>query len=132
MKNDVPVPAGQTIGDFLAGHNHGNDAHAISAALAQLVREVRDTDRKGSLSITITLTPEDKIPGAMMIVVDHKANSPVKPCADLFYSDDSGRLLKHDPRQLRMNIDSDPDGDTEVAEARRKLAEQRRAEQEKT
>lgn len=92
--------------------NRGAVADEAAAALAELVAAVRDTGRKGTVKLTITVAPFSGSEEVIQVTgtVDLKAPKPHQP-ASIFYADDTGSLSRNDPNALPMFTERDvPEG----------------------
>ena len=80
-------------------------AHAeASRALNDLVAAVRDTGKKGSMSITVELAPLKGSSNQILVAARVVAKPPKSdPGAAMFYVDTSGNLTREDPNQLVLD-----------------------------
>jgi hypothetical protein len=80
-------------------------AHAeASRALHDLVAAVRDTGKKGSMSVALVLSPLKGSHDQLVVAAQVTAKPPKsEPAAAIFYADDDGNLTRHDPRQLEID-----------------------------
>lgn len=92
-------PPAPTEGAFIAclqGLQAGTSIDKFDYELAELVRAVRATKRKGKLTLTLTIRPKAK--GGVMVLDNIKASPPKEEDAEsFFYTDDAGRLLQNNP-----------------------------------
>lgn len=86
--------------DFLREQAGGRTHAELTEALAEVVAAVRDTGKKGSLQLTISITPLKNSNGALTV---GDAVKKVVPAHDrrtsIFYATDGGSLVKDDPAQ---------------------------------
>lgn len=86
--------------DFLREQANGRTHAELTDALAEVVSAIRDTGKKGSIALTITITPV-KNGGGVLTVAD--AVKKVVPQHDrrtsMFYPTRTGSLVKDDPAQ---------------------------------
>lgn len=82
-------------------------AHAeASRALNDLVAAVRDTGKKGSMTVSIELGPLKGSSDQLLVAARVTAKPPKsEPGAAVFYIDDAGNLTRHDPRQMALELD---------------------------
>lgn len=89
---------------FLKDHARGKTAHDMSVELQAVVKAIRETGGKGSVTLKIHLMPAngdvDRI-----IVTDQITTITPKPArtASLFFSDDNGSMSRTDP-QMTMEF----------------------------
>lgn len=87
----------QDFAAWLTQQNRGRTNTELSAALTELIKQCRATGRKGTLQLTISVTPE----GDHFLASDEitlKAPQPKRPPA-VWFADDNGRLQRTDPNQ---------------------------------
>lgn len=98
-------PATDVLSDLRSG-----SAHELTAAMAELAQAVQATNKKGTLTYKVTMSPSKTDDQAVAIVDDIvlKTPRPERPATLMFVSD-SGSLSKHDPRQRTL-----PGTDAEV------------------
>lgn len=89
--------------DVLLDLNAGRTHNELSEALHELTQAVKDTGRKGTLTLTIQVA-QMKNTGGTLVVSDRVAVK--KPQADrvdsIFFTDSDGNLSRKDPRQLTL------------------------------
>lgn len=115
----MATPSNNTPADAEAGNNfvavlnqlrRGAAVVDASEGLAEVVKAVRKTGKKGKLTITITVVPLNK--GAAVDIVDEVNTKLPKPNmgSSLFFADDDGALMRNDPRQgeLKLTVLDDP------------------------
>jgi hypothetical protein len=90
--------------DFIREQAKGATHDELSEALQDLVAKVRDTGKKGSLSLTIEVEPM-KGDSKVLIVTDAiKLKLPEHDRqASLFYADKASNLVREDPDQLSFD-----------------------------
>ncbi|WP_310962107.1 hypothetical protein [Nocardioides terrisoli] len=88
--------------DWLREQSHGKTHDEMGDALYDLVSRVRDTGKKGTVSLTISVSLLDKDPEGPLLIADEiKLRLPEhdrKP--SIFYADKDGNLTRTDPGQL--------------------------------
>lgn len=76
----------------------------LSARLRDVIQAVRQTEKKGSLVLKLTVSPAVK--GSGDIVVIEASMRSTKPEPELgktiFYTTEEGDLLQQDPNQMKM------------------------------
>ena len=87
--------------DWLREQQSGRTHDELTDALATLAAAVKETGKKGSISLTITVAPFDKGNGAALTVTDLvKVALPQHDRRkSIFYADDNGNLTRDDPMQ---------------------------------
>jgi hypothetical protein len=90
--------------DFLREHGNGRTHDELSDALHDLISRVKDTGKKGSVSLTIQVEPMKK-DDRMVVVSDAiKVKLPEhdRP-AGVWFTDRDGNLSRNDPDQLSFD-----------------------------
>jgi len=87
---------------FLAAQAGGGTAVELSDGLAELVRRVADTGKKGSISLTVAVEPMKGGDGKTMVVKDsiNLKLPEYDRTASVYFTDSDGRLHRNDPRQM--------------------------------
>lgn len=99
---DDPVirPFADALREMQAGRTHTE----LSEQLHELIARVRDTGKKGSLTLTITVAPVKNASENTLTVSD--VVTAKLPAHDrrvsLFYADADGNLTRRDPNQLEF------------------------------
>ena len=89
---------------FLQEQRRGALHGELSDSLQALVQAVAEHGKGGSLTLTIGIKPNAD--GVTMTVSDKvavKAPEPERGAA-IFFADDAGNLVRHDPRQLEIPV----------------------------
>lgn len=87
--------------DFLREQSGGNTHDEMSECLHDLVSRVRDTGKKGSVQLTITVAPMKDDIDTLVVSDEIKLKLPEHDRkASIFYPDANGNLSRRDPRQL--------------------------------
>ena len=86
--------------------NKGTTDAELTEALANLVQQVRDTHKKGSISLTLSVSMlNDTQEDVMKITPDIKLSLPkVSQHASVFWSTADGDLLRNDPQQMGLEF----------------------------
>jgi hypothetical protein len=109
--------------DFLAEHNRGAGHTRASEELQRVVTAVRDTGKKGVLTVKVSVEPMKNAPDTLLttVVVDAKVPEDA-PKAAVFYADEDGNLTRTDPNQLQFDglreVDQPTLRDTDAAAAK--------------
>lgn len=86
--------------DFLHEQAGGRTHEELTEALAEVVAAVRDTGKKGTLTLTLTVTPLKNGGGALTVTDSVKKGVPIHDRrASIFYATNSGSLTRDDPMQ---------------------------------
>lgn len=86
---------------WLIEQSGGKTHEELSAALYDLVGRVRDTGKKGSLSLTVNVGPLKGDIDVLVVDDEIKLRLPEHDRkASLFYPDKDGNLTRRDPNQL--------------------------------
>lgn len=100
MPND-PTPHARPFSDFLREHGAGRTHDELSEALHDLIRKVKDTGKKGSVSLAIVVEPVKK--DDRLVIVSDKITLRMpehdRPSA-MWFTDRNGNLTRSDPDQL--------------------------------
>lgn len=91
----------------IATMNKGNTDIELSEALANLVQKVRETHKKGSVTLTLNVAMlNDSHEDVMKITPDIKLSLPkvAQPTA-VFWSTADGDLLRNDPQQMGIEFE---------------------------
>ena len=100
----MPQPDARTrpFADVLRDLNRGRTHTELSEAMQSLVAAVVETGRKGTLTLTVTISPTGD-DGAVKLTDQLAVKTPsFDRAASLFYVDDEHNLSRTDPRQLEM------------------------------
>lgn len=97
-------PVIRPFADWLREQSSGSTHEELGDALFDLVARVRDTGKKGSLSLTITVAPMDKDVDVLVVTDEIRLKLPEHDRkASLFYPDKTGNLSRSDPQQLTFD-----------------------------
>jgi len=109
--NDGPEP--RPFATWLLEQSGGKTHEELSDALYDLVGRVRDTGKKGSVSLTVTVGPLKGDVGVLIVSDEIKLRLPEHDRkASLFYPDRHGNLTRRDPNQLTFDGLRELDGQT--------------------
>lgn len=90
---------------LVEAHNRGKVSEQWAEKLAEVSKAVRDTGRKGSVSLVITMKPdaESKVDNLVEFDVSVSAKVPQKKHPrKLYYVGKRGELTEDDPRQMQL------------------------------
>jgi hypothetical protein len=92
--------------EFLSYQRSGTLLADIGEEVSKLARAVRDTGKKGTLTITFTIEPAGRSLGGQIKIEDKIVAKPPRPdVADtLMYVDSNGKLSRRDPRQPTLPL----------------------------
>ncbi len=101
VTDDIPV---RPFAELMMLLDHGVAHAEASRALHDLVAAVRDAGKKGSMSIVLTVSPLKGSDAQVVVGAQVTAKPPKsEPAAAVFFLDDTGNLVRNDPRQLEMD-----------------------------
>lgn len=101
---EVPPTTARAFDAFLREQRRGGVVYDLGEALQRLVTAVEETRKGGSLTLKLTLKPDEKY-GTAVEVADQitvKIPEPSKP-SSLFYMDGSHNLVRHDPAAMTIH-----------------------------
>lgn len=87
---------------FLITHAKGRANDEMTVQLAQLVQAVKDTGKKGSITLQLVVEPDKKVENVVRIEDKISASIPKESRASMWYTDDDGQLHRDDPAQTAM------------------------------
>lgn len=88
---------------FLMEHARGRSHDELSAALRALVLAVAETGKSGKLTYTVTIKPQRKVEGAVLVADSIKSTLPEFDRAEsIFFTTDAGDLSRTDPHQTEL------------------------------
>lgn len=100
--------------DFLEEHNSGKSDNIASDALRRLVEAVRETGKKGSVTVKVDVAPLKDAEGMVTVTVNVAEKLPITPPRPaIFFTDDDGNLSRRDPSQRTLfdeDVRSTPSG----------------------
>lgn len=100
-----PTPApepepGRLFADFIREQANGRTHDELTEALQAVALAVRETGKKGTLQLTIAITPVKGLSGAVQITDTVKVSRPTRDRpAPVFFVTEAGRVQKDDPQQ---------------------------------
>lgn len=99
------------FGALLSQIDQGFFEKEVQDNLRELMAAITDTQKKGTITLTITIAPKPKF-RAMGVTGDVKIGKPKHPAIEtLFFPTPDGNLTRHDPRQIHM-FDNQPTPNT--------------------
>lgn len=101
----VDDPHIRPFGNFLQEQNGGKTHNELSEALYDLIARVRDTGKKGSVQLTVSVEMLKNTAGEMLAVTDEiKLKLPEhERHGSIYYSDDQGNLSRANPNQPELS-----------------------------
>lgn len=98
---------------------YGNLLNEASELLADAVQAARDTRKKATVTLTITVNPDKADTGQYTLEDDLKSKLPKLPKgATIMFGTPEGNLQRNDPRQGSLNLRSvDDERPTELKQA---------------
>lgn len=92
----------ETLNDI----RQGAIADEMGEQLADLVKTIRETGGKGSISLTLTIKPAGKTNTEQLVVSDQIVVKKPKPeqGTSILFSTEAGSLTRRDPRQPELPI----------------------------
>lgn len=101
-KHDTSEVQVRPFADFLAEHNNGQATREASELLHELVAAVRDTGKKGTLTVKVSLSAMDE--DTLVAVVESSVAAPKQPSKSaVYFATGDGNLSREDPNQLQFD-----------------------------
>lgn len=82
----------------------GSAHNKLSELLAELTAAVRDHRKAGTLTITVKVEPMKNTEENLAVSVTSVLKAPQETETSIFFSDESGNLTRHDPRQIEAGL----------------------------
>jgi hypothetical protein len=104
VTGEVDIPPVKPLSAILMEHRNGGLHNEASEELQKVVAAVKETQKKGSLTITIAVEPakDDEMSVVLMDSLSAKAPRPsTKPSR--WFTDDHGNVSRTDPRQQELS-----------------------------
>lgn len=99
--DDADGPVVRPFADWLREQSGGKTHDELSEALHDLIQRVRDTGKKGTVSLTVTIAPMKNDLDVLVVGDEIKLRLPEHDRKQsLFYPDKHGNLTRTDPQQL--------------------------------
>ena len=95
----TPDEADQDFAAVLMQHAGGRAHTEASKKLTELIAAVTETGKKGSISVTLTVSRDKEMSRVVKIDDSIKANVPKETRRSLWFPDDNNRLHRNDPTQ---------------------------------
>ena len=99
--------------EWLLTQANGRTHAELTEKWHDLLAAVRETGKKGSLQLAVTVTPAGKGDDRMVFITDNvtsKMPQGDRPQA-VFFIDDDGNVTRSDPRQMRLDMKELEDAD---------------------
>lgn len=109
---------------FILTHAKGRAHDELTDQLAKLVQAVKETGKKGTLSLQIVIEPDKKVENVVRVEDKISVSIPKESRASMWYTDDEGKLHRDDPAQTAMwqksgkKLVDNPDARTEPVHQR--------------
>lgn len=88
---------------FLMEHAKGRSHDELSQLLRDLVLAVEETGKPAKLTYTVSIKPQPKVDGAVLIADDIKTTVPkLDRPQSIFFATAVGDLVRNDPRQTNL------------------------------
>lgn len=107
MANTNSNPPATAFSAVLSQLRRGQTEADLTDALREVVQRVRETRKKGSVTLKITVQPQSKGDDVVLILSDDvKANLPVaERGSSIFYANEDNSLVRNDPRQGELRFE---------------------------
>ena len=101
MTNEQEEPVVRLFADFLREYNRGRTHDDMSEGLHDLIAAVKDTRKKGTITLTITVAPQKNNQEVLLITDNVVVKAPeFERAAAFYYVDKHGNPTRNDPRQM--------------------------------
>jgi len=109
MSEDVDTsPAATDFAAFVTDIDHGSAHKQLSEKLGELVAAVQDVGKPGTMTVKFNIKKES---GVAIVSVECVTKLPDHPMnGAMFWFGDKGKLLRDDPRQLKLKGLAKPKG----------------------
>lgn len=108
--------APQAFTQWLLAQRRGGAHEELSEALAEVVKNVLEHGKQGTLSLSLKIKPVGD--GQVQIVDAIKVGAPEgEKAPSIFYSDENGNVSRSDPRQTEMPLKQVGSGEAVAASA---------------
>jgi hypothetical protein len=88
---------------FLQQHRQGGLHNELGEEIAAVTAAVTEHQKKGSVTVTLTISPTKDDPRAVVIYDELKSKAPkATPLPSRFFTDEHGTLSRRDPRQPEL------------------------------
>ena len=92
------VPFASVLQQIARGSAHSE----LSTELQRLARAVIDTEKKGTITLVLTVAPTKG--DALEVSTKITTKVPQEPSASIFFADEIGNLTRSDPRQIEAPL----------------------------
>ncbi|MCG7592430.1 hypothetical protein [Mycobacterium sp. PSTR-4-N] len=106
MSDSMKKEEAREFASVLIQHKNGLAHDEATEALKQAVIAAEQTGKAASVTVTLTVEPIAKIPGAYKIKDKVDAKIPTEPRSSMWFSDTHGGLYKNDPNQRSLYDDT--------------------------
>lgn len=109
---------------FVVTHAKGRMNDELSEQFAALVKAVKETGKKGTITLQLVVEPDKKVENVVRVEDKISVATPKEARASMWYTDDDGKLHRDDPTQTAMwakqgkTLVDNPDARTEPTHQR--------------
>lgn len=103
MNDDKSSIKRQDFQDVLTDLDEGRLHEQLTALWPAVVKAVRENNKPGSLTLTLTATNDT---GRMVVVASKVTTKLPAPATQptIFYTDEEGNISRHDPKQQTLKV----------------------------
>lgn len=113
----------QSLTDIMGNIRGGFALHRAGEKLNELVLAVKETGKKGSITLTIEVSPDKNDENVVSVAPSVKAKIPEKGFTPgIFFAGEKGELTREDPRQLELLKEREAQGVAELRAGQDRLA----------
>jgi hypothetical protein len=113
----------QSLTDIMGNIRGGFALHKAGEKLNELVLAVKETGKKGSITLTIEVAPDKNDENVVSVAPSVKTKIPEKGFTPgVFFATDTGELTREDPRQQEMFKDREAKGVAQLQAGQDRLA----------
>ena len=103
--HDDDNPIVRPFAAWLTEQSNGHTHEELGDGLHDLIARVRDTGKKGSITLTVTVAPMKENERMLILTDAIQLKLPEHDRkASIFYADANGNLVRNDPDQLEFNL----------------------------
>lgn len=102
MSNDADIAP---FSVFVLEHRNGQFNAEVAARLAEVVRKVEETGKKGTVTVKLTVEPIGTHTGQVVIVDQVDNRPPRELTGSIWFTDPNGGVSRRDPNQSPLAFD---------------------------
>ena len=104
MNTNTPNTEGSNFVSVLTQMRRGQTVADLSDSITTLVQRVRETRKKGSVTLKITIAPQSRGDDVVLSITDDVSTKlPVaERGSSIFFASDDNTLVRNDPRQSEL------------------------------